>query len=70
MYYMIMYARLHKRGELLTLIIKVNIRQPYLCKRVYVNKCVTDNVRALAECKRARAYCCKRVYINKAVRAY
>ena len=41
-----------------------------LRKRVYVNKCVTYNVRAFTECKQARAYCCKRVYVNKAVRAY
>ena len=57
-----MYARLHKRGILLTLIIKVNIWQPCLRKRVYVNKYVTANMCALCSA------CCKRVYVNGSAR--
>ena len=46
------------------------IMQLCLCKRVYVNKCVTVNVRALfCWCERALV-CCKHVYVNKGARCY
>ncbi|UOF77661.1 hypothetical protein [Caudoviricetes sp.] len=52
------------------IIAQFTIMQLCLCNHVYVNKCVTVNVRALF-CWRERALvCCKRVYVNKGARCY